>query len=114
MSNHVPLNETISAYRPFVGRAGAVLAHKSYYGSSEYGRRAPPTLLAAGDESFPSTRRPVSHESVECRALLTQNFDRISELVLRQKNSKSFHIQAALLALLPRLAAFKRVRFVEK
>ncbi|CAG0917860.1 unnamed protein product [Notodromas monacha] len=107
---HVPLTETISSYRPFVGRSGTVLAQRSYYGAVECGRRAPPLLV--NEETMPSTRRPVSHESVECRLLLTQNFDLISDMVLKQKSSKNVHIQATLLALLPRLAAFKRARFV--
>ncbi|CAG0917861.1 unnamed protein product [Notodromas monacha] len=106
---HVPLTETISSYRPFVGRSGTVLAQRSYYGAVECGRRAPPLLV--NEETMPSTRRPVSHESVECRLLLTQNFDLISDMVLKQKSSKNVHIQATLLALLPRLAAFKRARF---
>lgn len=51
-------------------------------------------------------------ESSACRQLVTEKFDEICKEALAQRLSRSLHIQQALLALLPRLAAFNRDKFV--
>lgn len=52
-------------------------------------------------------------ESSACRALVTERMDGICRDALAQRLSRSPHTQTALLALLPRLAAFNREKFVK-
>jgi hypothetical protein len=65
----------------------------------------------------PNSAQQISHrlgglsESAACRQLITENFDEICHEALSHRNSRSPHIQAALLNLLPRLAAFNTVKF---
>lgn len=51
-------------------------------------------------------------ESSACRQLVTEKFDEICRESLAQRLSRSPHVQQALLALLPRLAAFNKDKFV--
>ncbi|CAB3378482.1 Hypothetical predicted protein [Cloeon dipterum] len=50
-------------------------------------------------------------ESAACRQLIAENFDEICTQALSHRNSRSPHIQSALLNLLPRLAAFNKSKF---
>jgi serine/threonine-protein kinase mTOR len=50
-------------------------------------------------------------ESAACRQLMAENFDEICHQALGHRNSRSPHIQSALLNLLPRLAAFNKAKF---
>lgn len=54
----------------------------------------------------------IIYESSVCRQLIIEKYDNICSDVMTQRNSRSAHIQQALLVILPRLAAFNRVRFL--
>ena len=54
------------------------------------------------------------HESAACRVLIKENLEKISQAVLSHRNSRNPYIQHALLALLPRLAAFDCAHFVKE
>ncbi|KAK6628142.1 hypothetical protein RUM43_001953 [Polyplax serrata] len=51
-------------------------------------------------------------ESAACKQLVTEKMDEICTEALAQRLSRSPHVQQALLALLPRLAAFNKDKFV--
>lgn len=54
------------------------------------------------------------YESSACRSIISENFDAICAAVLTQRvSSRSPHIHNTLLAILPRLAAFNKEKFVE-
>lgn len=53
-------------------------------------------------------------ESAACRQLTADHFDDICANALGQRLSKSTHVQAALMGILPRLAACDRTRFSER
>lgn len=53
-------------------------------------------------------------ESAACRQLTADHFDDICANTLGQRISKSSHVQAALMGILPRLAACDRTRFSER
>lgn len=53
------------------------------------------------------------YESSACRVLMTEHFDDICNDVLSQRISRSPHIQHTLLAILPRLAAFNKEKFIK-
>lgn len=52
------------------------------------------------------------YESAVCRQLISENYDSICSDIMAQRVSRSTHIQQILLIILPRLAAFNRVRFM--
>lgn len=51
-------------------------------------------------------------ESSACKQLVAEKMDEICTEALAQRLSRSPHVQQALLALLPRLAAFNKEKFV--
>lgn len=51
------------------------------------------------------------YESKTCKDLMSSNFDKVCEYMMRYKMSRSFFVQQALLASLPRLAAFNKEAF---
>nr|WIM49540.1 HIF1a pathway protein [Daphnia magna] len=53
-------------------------------------------------------------ESAACRQLTADHFDDICANTLRHSISKSVHVQAALMGILPRLAAYDRTRFSDR
>ena len=53
-------------------------------------------------------------ESAACRQLTADHFDDICANTLGQRLSRSTHVQAALMGILPRLAACDRTRFSER
>lgn len=53
-------------------------------------------------------------ESSACRQLVIDKYDYICLDVLNMKSTRSAHIQQSLLMILPRLAAFKKERFIDK
>lgn len=53
-------------------------------------------------------------ESAACRQLTADHFDEICANTLRHSISKSSHVQAALMGILPRLAAYDRTRFSDR
>jgi FKBP12-rapamycin complex-associated protein len=53
------------------------------------------------------------YESAACRQLMTERFDEVCKDVLNQRNSRSSHVHHTLLAILPRLAAFNKEKFVK-
>ena len=63
-----------------------------------------PPLALVGHAHFPVV------ESHSCRQLVDDHFDELCGQTLQQRLSRSAHVQATLMALLPRLAAFKRSR----
>ncbi|XP_046989267.1 serine/threonine-protein kinase mTOR isoform X1 [Schistocerca americana] len=63
--------------------------------------------------SLPSNNHTSLYESAACRQLMTENFDTICNAVLSQRIIRNPHIQHTLLAVLPRLSAFNRKKFVQ-
>lgn len=62
--------------------------------------------------------KPVSsteplYESPACKCLISEHFDQICASVLKQRVSRSPHIHNTLLAILPRLAAFNKEKFLD-
>ncbi|PSN34470.1 Serine/threonine-protein kinase mTOR [Blattella germanica] len=53
------------------------------------------------------------YESAACRQLMTERFDDVCSDVLSQRVVRNSHIQHTLLAILPRLAAFNKEKFVK-
>ena len=53
------------------------------------------------------------YESAACRSIISEHFDQICTSVLTQRVSRSSHIHNTLLAILPRLAAFNKNKFVD-
>lgn len=62
---------------------------------------------------FPFKQYPIV-ESAACRQLTADHFDEICANTLRHSISKSSHVQAALMGILPRLAAYDRTRFSDR
>lgn len=58
------------------------------------------------------TSHTAIYESTVCRQLIVDNYDEICSNVMAQRSSRSGHIQQILLVVLPRLAAFNRVHFL--
>ncbi|KAJ9575042.1 hypothetical protein L9F63_007777, partial [Diploptera punctata] len=56
---------------------------------------------------------PIAYESAACRQLMIENFDSVCTDVLSQRVVRNMHIQHTLLAILPRLAAFNKDKFVK-
>lgn len=54
------------------------------------------------------------NESATCKQIILDNYDEICHRVLQQRYLKTSFVQQSLLNILPRLAAFNRVEFVEK
>lgn len=54
----------------------------------------------------------IIYESAVCRQLIIEKYDNVCHDIMAQRTSRSAHIQQALLLILPRLAAFNRVRFL--
>uniref|UniRef100_A0A1B6E046 Serine/threonine-protein kinase TOR n=1 Tax=Clastoptera arizonana TaxID=38151 RepID=A0A1B6E046_9HEMI len=68
-----------------------------------------------GSLPLPNNKTNADHalyESAACRSLITEHFDDICNEVLSQRISRSPHIQHTLFAILPRLAAFNKEKFV--
>lgn len=60
---------------------------------------------------IPQTRKLVLYESPTCKALVSEKFETICQVVLKQKSSRNPLVQHVLLLLIPRLAAFQPKSF---
>lgn len=67
---------------------------------------------AAPGKSFQTHRAPCT-ESPTCKKLIDLNWDKITDLVFRQRNSRNNYVQHVMLILLPRLAAFNPTSFAK-
>ncbi|XP_076451616.1 serine/threonine-protein kinase mTOR-like isoform X2 [Babylonia areolata] len=67
-------------------------------------KSSPLAIFSSGGKNS-SHKAPVS-ESKCCRDLMQSNFDKVCNIMLRCRASRAFYVQQALLAALPRLAAF--------
>ncbi|KAL8588022.1 hypothetical protein ACOMHN_026139 [Nucella lapillus] len=72
-------------------------------------KSSPLAIFSSGGKNT-SQKAPVS-ESRCCRDLMQANFDKVCNIMLRCRASRAFYVQQALLAALPRLAAFNPTVF---
>jgi FKBP12-rapamycin complex-associated protein len=63
---------------------------------------------------MPAGTRQGLSESAACRQLMGEHLDSICREALSHRAARSSHIQAALLNMLPRLAAFNKDKFVKE
>ncbi|PVD35573.1 hypothetical protein C0Q70_02536 [Pomacea canaliculata] len=67
-------------------------------------KSSPLIVFGLGGRSF--QERPAPTESKACKDLMNQHFDKVCNMMLRYRTSRSSFVQLALLSTLPRLAAF--------
>jgi FKBP12-rapamycin complex-associated protein len=75
---------------------------------SQQGKGSPVAVSSSVGNHFLSL-----YESAACRQLMTERFDDVCKDVLTQRNLRSSHVHHTLLAILPRLAAFNKEKFVK-
>ncbi|KAK7093536.1 serine/threonine-protein kinase mTOR-like isoform X2 [Littorina saxatilis] len=72
-------------------------------------KSSPLVIFSQGGRNI-HQKAPVT-ESKSCKDLMSNNFDKVCNIMLRCKASRSFFVQQALLSTLPRLAAFNPAIF---
>ncbi|XP_041377661.1 serine/threonine-protein kinase mTOR-like isoform X2 [Gigantopelta aegis] len=65
---------------------------------------SPLTIFGLGGRTF--HQKPMIFESRTCKELMTVHFDKVCNLILKHRASRSVYVQQTLLMVLPRLAAF--------
>ncbi|XP_015781821.1 serine/threonine-protein kinase mTOR [Tetranychus urticae] len=61
--------------------------------------------------SAPQSRKLPLYESPTCRKLISENFNNICQIVLKQRSSRNVYVHHVLFLLIPRLAAFDPITF---
>ncbi|KAF4530221.1 hypothetical protein B566_EDAN017958, partial [Ephemera danica] len=88
-------------------------------GLSSRGRVRSPLVAKSHNKTYAANTTPVGtrhgmSESAACRQLMMEHLDFVCRETLSNRASRSSHIQAAILNMLPRLAAFNRSKFVHE